>query len=110
MDQPTLFDAPAAHAARDRAITQTENANDPRWQAAARFAIEALAKMRREMTSDDVWEFLAHHGLPMPDEPRVLGAVMKRAAAAGIIEATDRVVNSRREAAHAGPKRIWRSV
>ena len=108
--QPTLFDAPAGVEARDKAISRVERNADPRWLTHAHTAIEALCRLRREFTTDDVWEYLAAHQLDRPDEPRALGAIMRSAAHAGLIVATDRYVNSERPECHARPVKVWRAI
>ena len=110
MTQPTLFDAPTAVETRDRAIARVDRNADPRWKIHARNAIEALCRLRREFTSDDVWDYVAAHQLETPDEPRALGAVLRSAGQAGLIAATDRYVNSERPECHARPIRVWRAL
>lgn len=110
MTQPTLFDAPAGVEARDRAVGRAERNADPRWLTQAHLAIEALCRLRREFTTDDVWDYLAAHQLDTPDEPRAIGAVMRSAARAGLIAPTDRYVNSERPDCHARPIKVWRAI
>ena len=110
MHQPTLFDAPAALEARDKAIARVDRNTDPRWKTHANQAIEALCRLRREFTADDVWDYLDAHQLDRPDEPRALGAILRSAAHQGLIAATDRYVNSERPECHARPVKVWRAI
>jgi hypothetical protein len=72
--------------------------------------VKHLARMRPEFTTDDVWEHLFQNDLPMPHEPRALGAVMVAAARARIIAPTDRYTPSARPECHRRPVKIWRSL
>jgi hypothetical protein len=110
LDQPTLFDAAAAEAAKIAAITKVERNADPAWKVEMLGAVAAVARRMHKFTSDDVWEEL--HGSSDADthEPRALGAIMKKAATAGIIVATSEYRPSCRVACHARPVRVWRSL
>lgn len=104
MSQLDIF---AALEARDEALGRVEANADERWKAEALAAVRHLARMLPEFTTDDVW---ARLGDSYPHEPRALGAVMKTAAAAGLIEPTDRIRTSHRPECHARPVRVWRSI
>lgn len=108
--QPNLFDMLAAIEAADAAIEQVDFNADPTWKKAADKAIRHVAVTRREFSTDDVWEVLYELAIEPPDEPRALGAAMRRAARDGFIVATDRVVRSARPECHTRPIRVWRSL
>jgi len=67
-----------------------------------------LASERQRFTTDEVWARLD------PDmrthEPRAMGAMMRQAAKAGLITATDGYEQSTRPECHARPVRVWQSV
>ena len=95
--------------ARDRALDRVAAAADQRWASAATMAVRALAESREAFTTDAVWALLLRMGASIPDEPRALGAVMRRCRDVGWIEPTDRTVLSSRPETHARPIRVWRS-
>jgi len=97
---------------RDEAIARVDRNADDEWKRRALSVIEWLAHQTDEFTTDEVWDGLAGlAGFPggATHEPRALGAMMKRAAKHGLIEATDRYRNSVRPECHARPVRIWAS-
>ena len=102
------LDFEGSRQAADLAIDRVGQAADPDWLDLAAAAIKHLAETRPAFTSDQVWQQVA--GASPPREPRALGVVMRRAAKAGLIEATGRWIASGRVAAHSNPKRIWRSL
>jgi hypothetical protein len=108
--EPTLFDQPAAVEARDRAIERADRAADPDWKRAVMHTIESLSRLRRTITTDDVWDTVHKWTSAAPAEPRAIGAVMKDAARAGLIRATDRYVVSQRPECHGRPIRVWEVV
>lgn len=98
-------DGREAVAAADAAIQQAEEHADGAWLVAAQAVVRHLAETRREFTTDDVWRSLAS-----TREPRALGAVMRWAAAAGLVENTHQTVPSTRPECHARPVAVWRSL
>lgn len=106
----TLFDPPAANAARDAAIAQVEQAADERWKALAMSAVKTIASQQASLTTDDVWEWLHREGVTAPPEPRALGAIMKKAAGTKLIRSTMYTEQSARERCHARPLRVWTSL
>ena len=108
--QPSLFDVPSAVEARDKAIEQVEANANPDWKKHAYTAIEHLARMRPQFTTDDVWQYMADRDIVAPHEPRALGAIMVAAAKAGLIAPTDRYTPSARPECHRRPIKIWRSL
>ena len=99
------FDAPSAKIV---AITKVERHADPAWLQMADFAVQQLCRTEAEFTTDDVWEWLDRNTHLRPHEPRAMGAVMRKAAVVGLIEATQRYVQSRRDECHGRPVAVWR--
>lgn len=98
-------DRSEALAAAEEAIEQVEGNADDEWLADARAVVRRLAETHPEFTTDDVWRSLAS-----TREPRALGAVMRQAAAEGIVENTHQTVPSTRPECHARPVTVWRSL
>lgn len=93
--------------------TSPETATDPkRWNEAAYKALCRVAESKIDFTTDDVWSLLAQgRGADMPaGDPRIMGAVLKRAEHAGLIKPTDRVRKSGRVECHHRPVRVWKSL
>lgn len=70
---------------RDQGIARADSAANLSWKETARRIVWDLIQKGDPFTSDDVWEKLGDH----PDkthEPRALGAIIKRAAKAELIE------------------------
>jgi hypothetical protein len=87
-------------------LREVEDHADTDWKAEAMRVIRDLAERRATFTTDDVWQRLGHVST---HEPRALGALMKRAASAGVIRATDGWAVSSRPECHGRPVRVWRS-
>jgi hypothetical protein len=111
-DQPDLFDAllemtapsaplPAdAHAGVDQAREGTSE-----WiRSQLRTAITHLARTRETFTSDD----LEREAIDC--KPNQIGAAMRAARQAGIIEPTGAATLSTRPSAHARVVRVWRAA
>lgn len=96
--------------ARDAAIAQVSRNATPAWKKVAADAIRAVANDRYEFTTDDVWVELERAGAGDAREPRALGALMRFAAADGLIAPTARYVESKRAVNHARPLRVWHSL
>ena len=92
----------------NEAIDRVDRNADPDWKEHALTVVEQLAMTRATFTTDDVWARLdpafATH------EPRALGAVMRKAAALGLIRATSTYENSTRVECHGRPVRVWESA
>lgn len=104
----TLFDWSEAQRQRDAAIQRVGDAADQDYMRIALQVVAELARSGAAFTTDDV---IAR----MPDgvsthEPRALGAVMRRAQRAGIVEPTNSYRNSTMTTCHGRPKRLWRGV
>lgn len=99
----------AATAARDEAIDRVERGAADVIEDYVGVVI-FVATIREHFTTDAV-DFVAHQAGHEPlAEPRAMGAVMRRAAARGICEATSETRRSTRAACHARPVRVWRSL
>ena len=73
-------------------------------------AVERVAQTHDEFISDDVWIELAAQGYPeKPREPRALGAIMGKAARAGLMADSGRTRKTANKTSHANPVRVWRS-
>lgn len=94
-----------AKQARDEAIARVEEHASDEWKAQALEVIHVVAQVHKELTTDTIWWYLE-----VPSEPRALGAVMMTAKRLQWIEPTDRTEVSKREACHARPLRIWKSL
>ena len=103
------YDAARAAAAREAAMSQVEENADAEVSARALQIIEHLASTREEFTADAVFYLLDAEGSVFR-EPKALGPIMRRAAAAGLIVKTDRTVDSVRVSNHRRPVRVWRSL
>jgi hypothetical protein len=95
-------------AARDEAIARVERNADTGFYQDAIDAVNLAALAYPEFTTEEVVRLLADR--PAPHEPRVFGAVMRRAAEAGWITPTDRWALSTFRRSHSRPKRIWSSL
>lgn len=107
--QAGLFDAAEGVRQRDEAIARVEAHASTFDKAELLGSVRRVAVVRRELTSDDVWQDYRAHNHDTPTEPRVLGAVMRAAVKEGYIAPTDRFEPSQRPETHRSPKRIWAS-
>jgi hypothetical protein len=107
-NEPTIFDAiESARRATESADRAYNNApND--WRQHIYATIETVARMKPTFTADDVYEWCAIRGLPLPNEGRSVGAVFRTMAAQRIIVATGEFRNSAKVSKHAAPTRVWR--
>lgn len=94
---------------RDEAIARVERHAAPDWKAEAWDAVQVVAARAEEFTTDEVWAELAQRrNGASTHEPRAMGAIMRNAEAAGLIEPTERWRLSDRAACHRRPMRVWR--
>jgi len=107
MNEMTLFDPVTAHAVTDEAVERADAHADADWMAAALEAVESCAERHALFTTDDVYRYLS--GVAT-DEPRAMGAVMRKAQALGLCQATGDYRPSLRPQAHQNPKRVWQSL
>ena len=108
-DQPGLFDADAATAARDDALERVAYGTPAEWAEHADAAIRRAAYANEFLTSDDVWRELDAAGVDRPPEPRALGPRMNAAVTDGVMGRTDMFRPSDRPETHRSPKRVYRS-
>lgn len=92
-------------------IVRSFNAAAPELAAAARHAIEAIAKRQSHLTSEDVWTELEAMGFSdVGQQGSFLGGVLRKAASAGVIElAIGAVQPSARPSNHRRIMRVWKS-
>ena len=102
------LDAQLAQVERERALVQVDQNAAPDWKTVALAAVKHVAQTRREFTTDDVLAILQSQPVAT-HEMRALGPVMRRAADAGYIAATDRFITSASVSRHRAPKRVWSS-
>lgn len=87
-------------------LEQVERNAAPDWKAEAERVIEDVAGLYEHFTTDDVWERITTH----THEPRALGALMRKMASRGVIEATSDWYISKRPECHGRPLRVWRGT
>lgn len=108
MNQHDLpFDPEESARRREEAIRRVESNADEKWKADAFQAVASIAREQSFLTTDDVWGKVSGDGT---HEPRAMGAIMRQAASAELIEATERYEQSGRVACHRRPLRVWRSL
>ncbi len=105
-EQLVLFDPELGERARDEGILRAADGAGEEWLRLAYAAIVALARSCDSFTADHVWA----SGLPKPDEPRALGAVMLRAQRDGVIEPLRVFRQTAQASRHRAPVRVWRSL
>lgn len=91
---------------RDKALAKVESHANPEWMAEALNAVERMASIHEEFTTDAVWAVMKSK----TTEPRAMGAVMRTATKRGIIAPTDLHRPSLRPASHRRPVRVWKSL
>lgn len=109
-DPPPTHNQPlTAEEAKRNAIRQVDENADQGWKETAYRVIWSLAREREFITTDDVWEQMAHTDA-QTHEARAMGAVMQQAARGGAIKSTGDYRPSIRTQCHARPVRVWRSL
>ncbi len=108
MAEMNLLDIIAATEAKNQAIATVTNNADQTWLTSCYSVIVQIATTTDTFTTDDIWQALENAALPTPHEPRAIGAVLRQAAADGLICPTDTYQPSARVACHARPIRVWR--
>ena len=90
-----------AMAAKHAGIALAERNAPADWKDDVYDAILTVARLRPHFTADDVWDWVDTHGAYDLDvNPAALGPVMRRAASAGEIRKTGRLVPSRQAQRH----------
>lgn len=79
---------------------------DNNWKELAYATVRKVAESKSEFTPDDIWAT----GLQKPNDARALGAVMRRANSAKLIEKTGRVQPTTQPESHGTDITIWRSL
>lgn len=102
----TLFDAQRGEYLKTASIDAVEDHADPDWLRSALVAARIVCVNREEFTTDAVWVLIPE----APNEPRAIGAVMRKVKALGWAKPTDRTELSRRPECHRRPVRVWRSL
>lgn len=102
-----LLDIIAATEAKEKAIAAVATNTNPDWW---HHCYNIIATTTNTFTTDDIWQALENAALPIPHEPRAIGAVLRQAAADGLICPTDTYQPSARVACHSRPVRVWRRV
>jgi hypothetical protein len=103
-----IFDAAEGERRRDASLAQVADNARAEWLERAFDAVQRCAESLSTFTTDDVWKALAACDVST-HERRAMGAVIRRAAEASMIEPTDDYRATERAEAHRGPKRVWRS-
>lgn len=93
----------------DEALERVERGADTAWLEQARLAVMSVANDYHEFTTDDVWDRLIAWQVPLRNDGRALGAVMRWAAKQGICSSTDTYRKSRRPECHLRPVMVWSS-
>jgi hypothetical protein len=108
MEQPNLFDAPAAKRAATRGMEAALLRRGEEWRDEVVDIIRQVAARQELLTSDDVYRVLEerHMGAYCL---RIIGPLMLRAARAGYIESTHTVRHSERVSMHSAWVSVWRS-
>jgi hypothetical protein len=100
----------AAQLSLEDAVQRAEAHADDQWMEDARQALVVCARRGSEFTTDEVWSWLDWFSTATTHDPRAMGAVMRWAVQARLIEPTDRYTKSERPACHKRPVRVWRPV
>lgn len=100
-----LFEEERALAEREQALEAV--AGDGTWVEEAIRAVVWCASTMVDFTADDVWLECRRRGMKTPREPRIMGAVMAKAARAGICVPTSYWRISERVRNHGRPLRVW---
>ncbi|CAB4124033.1 hypothetical protein UFOVP45_108 [uncultured Caudovirales phage] len=90
----------------EQSIEAVKVGANPEWLAEALDAVERLAGIHAEFTTDAVWAVLK----TSTPEKRAMGAVMRTATHRGIIAPTESFTPSLRIASHRRPLRVWKSL
>ena len=115
--EPDLFSVPAPAAPgipeKLAGMATADLHATERWTQLALDCVRICADTLPDFTSDDVWKSLVASGqdaIETERNPKALGAVMLRAARAGLIVKTGTVRNSDRPQLHASPRQVWRKA
>lgn len=101
-----MTDRQASIDARDAAIERVEEHADARWKGAAWNALHRVLARKKEFIAADVFAEIPEH-LRDVREPRAMGAIIKAAQQAKLIEPTDRHRATDSVRSHRRPQRVW---
>lgn len=101
-ETPTLWEG--AQLQRDFALASAEEHAPIGWNDTAYQFLEGFLREHAEMHVDELWDA----GLPAPPEQRAIGAVIQRAARAGLMRRSGRTRPSVRS--HLAHKPVWESL
>lgn len=93
---------------RDGLDAVLHNAGDD-WRRAVLAVLTSLALEQAELTIEDVRDACAARGVPEPHSPNAWGAVVTHFPR-DVVEATERFVRSKAEAARSRRVQVWRSL
>jgi hypothetical protein len=107
-EEPVLNPAKAREVT-ERGIQQSTDHAPAYIAELARLKIEALARVKDTITSDDVWEQMPP-ALMRAWNPSALGVVFRSLRRDGVLQLTSERRESQRPAHHRKPLRVWRSL
>ena len=96
---------PSGEALAQEGMRRAEDNADEGWLRAARLELSALISGGEPWTTDTIWYRLERLGV-RTHEPRALGALIRQAAKAGLIQRSGYTPTTRPEA-HARPIPVW---
>lgn len=102
------FDLEAGEAARDEAVDRVSANAEIDFITAGRIAVKECCEIKWRFTTDDVWARIPE-GIE-PHDRRAMVSVMKHSQREQWATSTSEFRKSQRPEAHAGPKRVWRSL
>lgn len=109
MRRPRTFNAEAAVAACDEALSRVGHRESTYVMKALVAALIQIARDYKFFTSEDVWKLAFAYNI-YPTEPRVMGALLRYASAQKWCKATKSWKTSTMVSCHARPMRVWRSL
>lgn len=100
------YDPQLGLALREKGVAQSDQAAIDEWRAEVDDVIRRVARDKAFLTTDDIWSELTTE----TGEGRAMGARMRAAATAGVLQPTRRYEPSNRAASHRRPVRVWKSL
>lgn len=94
---------------RDEALVKVEQGVGSEWWKKAMRVLKQVCLQRKEFTTDILHVALSLANVGAPREPRVIGALMRRAKQLRWCFPTERTRKSKRPEAHSRDLRVWRS-
>jgi hypothetical protein len=102
-------DQKSREAAAD-AIAAVSGAASDAWKEEAFQSLKTVARRKKFITTDDVWEDLDLRSIDSPRERRAIVAAINRGAREGVIVKGQGHKSSEIVECHARPKQIWMSL